>query len=403
MRYASTFLAGSAIVFGCGLTLPGCGRALSEPPAAAPMSVEVSHPVERQITDYAEFTARMAAVDSVEVRAHVWGYLEKVNFKEGALVKKGDVLFELDPRPYQAEHARAQANLALATAHLSRALADFRRAEELLGKKAIAQSDYDMAKDVCDEASAATKVAEAALNTAKLNLDFTRITSPISGRISRYFVTVGNLIQSADQANVTLLTTIVSVDPMYAYFDVDERSLPRVRQMIRDGTAQPAGEAGIPVMLNLANEDGYRYRGTIDFVDNQVNPKTGTLRVRGTFPNPDGSLLPGSFARVRVPVCAPRPALLVTDRAIDNDQGQKILYVVNDNNEIATCPIRTGALHDGLRAIEDGLKPGQRVVVNGLQTVRSGMTVQPKLVDMPAPNRASAERNPRQIQLSQSP
>jgi len=403
MHYASTFLAGSAIVVGCCLILPGCGRAPVDPPAAAPMSVQVSYPVAREITDYVDFTARTAAVESVEVRSRVWGYLAKVNFKEGALVKKGDVLFELDPRPYQAEYARAEASLASATAHRSRASADFRRAEELLPKKAIAQSDYDLAKDDCNEAAAAVKVAEAALNTAKLNLDFAKITAPISGRISRYLVTVGNLVQSAEQASVTLLTTIVSVDPVYAYFDVDERTLPCVRQMIREGSARPVGGLTIPVMLNLANEDGYRHRGTMDFVDNQVNPKTGTLRVRATFPNRDESLLPGLFARVRVPVCAPRRALLVTDRAIDNDLGQKILYVVNNKNEIATCPIRTGALHDGLRAIEEGLKPGQRVVVNGLQMIRSGMTVEPEVVDMPKQDGKSADRSSRQIQVSQSP
>ena len=272
----------------------------------------------------------------------------------------------------------------------------------MLPQKAIAQSDYDLAKAIATRRPAAVKVAEAALNTAELNLDFTKVTAPISGRISRYLVTVGNLVQSGDQANVTLLTTIVSVDPMYAYFDVDERTVLRVRQLIREGKAKSAREAAMPVMLGLANEDGFPHRGTIDFVDNQVNPKTGTLRVRGMFPNKDEALLPGFFARVRVPVGAPHQALLVTDRAIDNDQGQKILYVVNDKNEVVSRPIRVGLLHDGLRAIEDGLKPGERVIVNGLQTVRPGITVEPKLVDMP---RQTEIRRPksRQIQVSKSP
>ena len=206
------------------LAFAGCTTSAVRSAGGRSDSVTVSYPVERKVTDYAEFTARTAAVDSVEVRAHVWGYLKKVNFKEGAIVKKGDVLFELDPGPYQAEKARCLANLALAKAHLTRTLADFKRAGELLPKKAIAQSDYDLAKGNYDEAAAAVKVAEATLNTAELNLGFTRITAPVSGRVSRYMVTVGNLIQSGDQANVTLLTTIVSVDPMYAYFDVDERT-----------------------------------------------------------------------------------------------------------------------------------------------------------------------------------
>ena len=184
MRYAAASLAASALVFGCCLG-SGCTRAPSDPPAAAPTSVTVSYPVEREVTNYADFTARTAAVDCVEVRARVWGYLKKVNFKEGALVKKGDVLFELDPRPYEAEHARCLADLNSAQAHLTRTLADFKRAGELLPKKAIAQSDYDLAKGDCDEAAAAVKVAEATLNTAELNLEFTRITAPVSGRVSR--------------------------------------------------------------------------------------------------------------------------------------------------------------------------------------------------------------------------
>ena len=284
MRYDQNYLASAAFVCGFCLAAAGCMRAPSDPPAETPPPVIVSCPVQREITDYADFTARTAAVDSVEVRSRVWGYLKKVNFKEGALVKKDDVLFELDEQPYQAEYSRCLALLNSAQAHLNRSLADLKRAGELLPKKAIAQSDYDLAKDNCDEAAAAVKVAEAMLKTAELNLGFTKIAAPVSGRVSRYMVTVGNLVQSADQAAVTLLTTIVSVDPMYAYFDVDERTVLRVRQMIREGKARSAREVVLPVRLGLANEEGFPHAGTIDFVDNQVNPKTGTQRLRGTFP-----------------------------------------------------------------------------------------------------------------------
>ncbi len=401
MRYTSVILFGS--VFGCSLALAGCARAPADPPAAGPIPVAVSYPIEREVTDYADFTARTAAVDSVEVRSRVWGYLKKVNFTEGTLVKKGDVLFELDPRPYQADYDRSLANLTEAKAHLARTSADFKRAEDLLPKNAIAQKDYDLAKGDRDEAGALVKMAEAAVNTATLNLSFTKIVAPISGRISRYLVTVGNLIQSGDQANVTLLTTIVSVDPMYAYFDVDEGTVPRVRQLIRAGRGRSAREAAIPVMLGLANEEGFPHRGTIDFIDNQVNPKTGTLRLRATFPNRGETLLPGLFARVRVPIGLSHRALLVSDRAVDNDQGLKVLYVVNNKNQVVSHPIRVGLLHDGLRAIEDGLKPGERVVINGLQTVRSGITVEPKLLEMPRSNARSEDRRSRQIQVSQSP
>jgi RND family efflux transporter MFP subunit len=216
-----------------------------------------------------------------------------------------------------------------------------------------------------------------------LNLEYTKVTAPISGRISRYVVTVGNLIQSGDQSGGTLLTTIVSVDPMYAYFDVDERTVLRGRQLAREGKAKAAHDGELPVALGLITEDGFPHQGTVNFVDNQVNPKTGTLRMRGVFPNAYEILSPGLFARVRVPMGNPHKALLVSDRALDNDQGQRIIYVLDDKNKVASRPVRVGALHDGLRAIEDGLKPGERVIVEGLQLVRPDITVEPKQVPMP--------------------
>jgi RND family efflux transporter MFP subunit len=194
---------------------------------------------------------------------------------------------------------------------------------------------------------------------------------------------VGNLVQAGDQGGGTLLTTIVSVDPMYAYFDVDEHTVLRVRRLIREGKARSARDGEVTVWLGLANEDGFPHRGAINFVDNQVNPKTGTLRLRGVFPNKDEALSPGYFARVRVPIGFPHQALLVSDRAIDSDQGQKIVYVVDKGNKLVSRPVRLGAVHDGLRAVDDGLKPGDRVIVNGLQQVRPGITVEPNLVDMP--------------------
>jgi len=262
---------------------------------------------------------------------------------------------------------------------------DYHRAKNLLARGAVGQEEYDRYEADCREAVANLHVAKANRDLAALNLDYTRVTAPVSGRVSRYVVTVGNLIQSGDQNSGTLLTTIVSVDPMYAYFDVDERTVLRVRQLIREGKARSARETEWPVSLGLATEEGFPHRGTINFVDNQVNPKTGTLRVRGVFPNKDEALSPGFFARVRVPIGRAHQALLVTDRAIDNDQGQKVLYVVNEKNEVVSRPVRLGALHDGLREIAGGLKPGERVVVNGLQQVRPGLAVEPKLVDHPVP------------------
>ena len=224
--------------------------------------------------------------------------------------------------------------------------------------------------------------------------------APISGRVSRYIVTVGNLIQSGDQGGGTLLTTIVSVDPMYAYFDVDEHTALRVRQLVRAGKSDSPRADGYPVSVGLANEEGHPHAGTVNFVENQVNPKTGTIRLRGVFPNKDQVLLPGLFARVRTPIGRPHQALLVSERALDTDQGQKILYVVNDKNEVASRPVRLGALHKGLREIADGLKQGERVIVDGLQNVRPGVTVEPNLVDMPGKMTNSKLRMTKECQMT---
>jgi RND family efflux transporter MFP subunit len=353
-------------------------------PVTAPTAqVTASYPVERYVTDYADYTARTAAVDSVEVRAHVWGYLDKVNFQEGALVKKGDVLFELDARPYEALLSQAKAKVAQDEAQLKYDEAEYQRNLKLVNTGAIARSDLDKTAAARNVDIANIAADKAIVVSRQLDLEYTRVVAPVSGRVSRYVVTVGNLIQSGDQGGGTLLTTIVSVDPMYAYFDVDEYTVLRVRQLIREGKAKSARDNAVLVSLGLANEDGFPHRGTINFVDNQVNPKTGTLRLRGVFPNQDGALAPGYFARIRVPIGNPHQALLISDRALDTDQGQKIVYVVNDNNEVVSRPVRVGALHDGLREITDGLKPGERVVVNGLQQVQPGMIVEPKFVAMP--------------------
>jgi RND family efflux transporter MFP subunit len=370
------------LLLGLCIGLAGCARVPSGAPEAAPTPVTVSRPVERDVTDYADFTGRTAAVDSVELRARVWGYLDKVNFKEGALVQKGDVLFEIDPLTYQAALNHAEGNLASMQARLVRLDADLARAKRLFGTGAISREEYDKVVGDRGEAAASREALKAAVERAKLDLQYTKVTAPISGRVSRYVVTVGNVVQAGDQGG-TLLTTIVSVDPMYAYFDVDEHTALRVRQLVREGKSDSPRDGGFPVSLGLANEEGHPHRGTINFVDNQVNPRTGTIRLRGVFPNKEQVLLPGLFARVRAPIGRPHKALLVSERALDTDQGQKILYLVNEKNEVVSRPVRLGALHDGLREITDGLKPGERVIVNGLQQVRPGVTVEPKLVDMP--------------------
>ena len=244
------------LLLGLCLGLAGCARVPSEAPAAAPIPVTVSHPVERDVTDYADFTGRTAAVDSVEVRAHVWGYLDKVNFKEGALVKKGDVLFEIDPRPYRAELERAKGTVAQDEARVHRLERDYQRAKNLIARGAVGQEEYDRYEGDYREAVANLDVAKANRDLAALNLEYTKVIAPVSGRVSRYVVTVGNLIQSGDQNGGTLLTTIVSVDPMYAYFDVDERTVLRVRQLIREGKAKSAGETEWPVCAGPGQRGG---------------------------------------------------------------------------------------------------------------------------------------------------
>jgi RND family efflux transporter MFP subunit len=383
MRYHPPHLAGAALVLGFCLGLAGCARPPSAAPAAAPPPITISYPVEREVTDYADFTARTAAVDSVELRARVSGYLDKVNFKEGALVKKGDVLFEIDPRTYQAVLRNAEGNLAAAEARTQRLDADLARARRLIGTGAMSREDYDKIYGDRGEAAASRAALKAAVERAQLDLGFTKVTAPVSGRIRSYYVTVGNLVSAGDQTPGTLLTTIVSVDPMYAYFDVDERTVLRVKQLIREGKLGTPDHVEIPVWLGLANEDGFPHRGAINFTDNQVKSGTGTLRVRGVFPNKDEALSPGYFARVRVPIGSPHRALLVSERALDTDQGQKVVYVVDQDNRVISRPVRLGALHDGLREITDGLKSGNRVIANGLQQVRPGVTVEPNLVDMP--------------------
>jgi RND family efflux transporter MFP subunit len=384
MRYHSTHLAGAALLLGACLGLTGCAHKPPEGPAAAPPPVTVSYPVQREVTEHADFTARTAAVDSVDLRARVSGYLEQVHFKEGALVKKGDLLFEIDPRTYQATLQTAEGNLATVEARVERLRADLARARRMVSQRAIGREEFDKIAGDSSEALAQRAAVRASVERARLDVGFTRITAPISGRISRYQVTVGNLVQAGDLTGGTLLTTIVSVDPMYAYFDVDERTVLRVKQLIREGKSDLPDDGGYPIALGLANEDGFPHRGTINFIDNQVNAKTGTLKVRGVFPNKDEALSPGYFARVRVPIGVSHKALLVTERALDTDQGQKILYVVDTDNKVVSRPVRLGAMHDGLREIIDGLKAGDRVIVNGIQQVRPGLTVEPKLVDMPA-------------------
>jgi RND family efflux transporter MFP subunit len=383
-------------LFAPAAALAGCQGQPAEVAPTAPPVVTVSLPLERPVTDYEDFTGRTEAVESVEIRPRVWGYLAKINFKDGAEVQKGDVLFEIDPRPYQADLDQTEAKVHVAEAQLKYAEAEYKRNMNLRRTNAVSAEDLERSLAQRDSAKAAVTSGQADVAQKKLDLDFTKVIAPISGQASRRQITEGNLVQ-AGASGSTLLTTIVSTDPVYAYFDIDEQTLLRLQKMVREGKLQSVRmkDAKVPIFLGLANEEGHPHRGFIDFADNTVDPSTGTIRVRGVFDNKERILSPGLFVRIRLPVGDAHKALLVTERALGTDQGQKFLYTVNDKNEVVYRPVQVGAVHDGLRVIERGLAPGERVIVNGLQRVRPGVTVDPKLVDMPVqPAVARAEAKP---------
>lgn len=377
------------LVFGVAV---GCQR---KPATVAPPSipsVPVSHPVERNVTDYVEYTGRTDAKQSVGIRARVTGYLVKVNFTEGSEVKKGDLLFEIDPSIYQAQLDQAKAQVALNEATLKFSQATYERAKATFSKGAGSQQEVDQAKASVGESAARVEAAKSAVKLYELNLGFTKVYSPIDGHISRFYYTLGNLIIQ-DQ---TLLTTVVSTDPMYAYFDMDERTILRIRNLINQGKikARAKGE-DLPVLMGLEGEEDYPHRGTVDFANNAENPSTGTLAVRGMFANPlpkGGRRLmtPGMFVRIRLPVGAPHPALLVVDRAIGSDQGLKYLYVVGPDNKLQSRRVKTGALQaDGLRVIEEGITASDRVVVGSLPQLRANMQIEPEPTTMPTPGAAA--------------
>jgi len=301
-------------------------------------------------------------------------------------VKKGEVLFEIDPRPYQAELARAEAELERAKSAASLAASDVQRAQTLVKAQAISREEYDSRTSAEAQGGAGVKAAEAAVQTARLNLEWTRVRSPINGRVSNALVTSGNLVEAGPPA--TLLTTVVSLDPMYVYFDSDEQTYLRYAGRARHGSNWRT--AKLPVYLGLANEDGFPHEGQLDFVDNQIDPNTGTIRTRAVFSNTSRALTPGLFARVKLVGDHKRKALLVRDAAIGTDQDRKFVLVVGPGDTLAYRPVVPGRLVDGLRIIDSGLQPGEHVVVNGLMRVRPGMKVAPQLAEMTAADSSAA-------------
>ncbi|MDR3411548.1 MAG: efflux RND transporter periplasmic adaptor subunit [Formivibrio sp.] len=345
------------------------------PPVTAPqaMAVEVATVVSRNITDWQSYSGRLEAVDRIEIRPLVSGTLTAVHFKDGALVNKGDVLFSIDPRPYAAEVNRAKAQLEAAQARAAYTASDLARSERLLADNAVSQRDHDEKQNAAREAAANLQAAQAALDSARLNLGYTQITAPVSGRVSRAEVTEGNVVAAG--ASSQPLTTLVSVAHIYASFDVDEQSFLKFINPARSRK----GEAGavVPAFLGLADETGFPREGRISSVDNRLDTSSGTIRVRAVFDNPDGLLLPGLYARVRLGSSTPHQALLIDEKAIGTDQDKRFVLVLDENNRTAYRQVQVGALQDGLRVIERGLTAGERIVVNGLQRTRPGEVIKP--------------------------
>ena len=369
--------------------------ACQQQPAATPPpppQVTVSQPVAREVIEWDEYTGRLEAVESVEVRARVSGYLQSVHFTAGAVVKKGALLFVIDPRPYQAELDRAKAALEQAMARFERTQKDFARAQQLVKSRAMSQEEVDTRSADQREAQEAVQAARAAVDAARLNVEFTQVKAPISGRISRHLVTEGNLINGGT-GDSTLLTTIVSLDPIYGYFEVDERSYLKYTRLWRNGTHSGSRNGKTPVYLGLANETGFPHQGHLDFIDNRLDPNTGTMTGRAIFPNSDLALVPGLFARTRLPGSGKYEALLLPDEAIGSDQTQRFAFVVNDQNTVEYRKVELGPMIDGLRVIRNGLQPEDWVIVNGVQRVRPGARVDPQQQAAPrdqAPPRADA-------------
>ncbi|HVJ54047.1 MAG TPA: efflux RND transporter periplasmic adaptor subunit [Aliidongia sp.] len=346
--------------------------------SAAPPPVSVSHPLQKEITEFDEYTGQFAAVESVEIRARVSGYLTEIHFQDGQTVKKGDLLFVIDPRPFQAAVDLAEANLERDKAQTVRADLDLKRYADLSQKQFASQQQFETTRATAAGAAATVKADEAQLATAKLNLEFTHITAPVAGRASSHEVSLGNLVIGGDSGQTTLLVTIVSLDPIYLNFDTSETEYLRYRRAILAGQLKSPRQGPVPVQAQLADEHSWPHDGNLDFVDNQFNRGAGTLRVRGIFPNPDLVMSPGQFGRVRVPASDPHPAILVPDTAIVADQSRKIVLTVKEDGTVEPRPIQIGPTYQGLRVVRGGLSATDTIIIDGVMRARPGSKVTPQ-------------------------
>jgi multidrug efflux system membrane fusion protein len=355
----------------CVAALTACSP--PKPIPLAPPKVTVSQPQLATVTNWDEYPGHLDAVEMVEVRPRVAGYIDSIHFQDGAEVKAGDLLFVIDPKPYQAELEHAQAQRQQAETHLEWTRNDLKRAEGLQGTKAISAEEYDSRSKAVHEAESALAAAKASETTARINLDYTQIKAPINGKIGRRLITAGNFVQlQGNGGSASVLATIVSVNPIYCYFDVEESAFLKYRSSAK---VAETNAGGLACELALVNETGFAHRGRLDFFDNQVNPQTGTIRLRAVFDNGDRALVPGMFANVRILAGPPEQTLAVPDVAVQSDQGYKFVYIANAEDKVETRSIKIGRAHGPIRAVLEGLKPDDRVIVNGLMLLRPGAKV----------------------------
>jgi RND family efflux transporter MFP subunit len=371
----------AAMYCGIALVVFGCRKSGGQQHGGGQMPppvVTVTPVQQREVVEWEEFTGHTVASENVEIRPRVSGHIEAVKFRSGQLVKKGDVLFQIDARWHQAEFARRNAEYESAKVKLANAEREAKRMKSLLENKAISTEEADQRQMRFDEAKAMLLAVEAARDSAKLDLEYTTIRAPIDGRVSREMVTVGNYV-SGLAGNATLLTTIVSITPLHVYADMDENAWLKFSALARAGKLQSDANGRVPVELQLANERGFAHKGFIESFDNKLDPQMGSILLRAEFPNPDGQIVPGLFARIRLPASEKHPAVLIEESAVGTDQAQKFVLTLTSSNTVAYRPVRLGPEIEGKRLVRDGLQPGEQVVQNLVMArVRPGMPVEPQ-------------------------
>jgi multidrug efflux system membrane fusion protein len=366
------------------LSLSACARTAAQQGAPPPPKVTTATVISRDVKEWDEFTGRLEAVNSVAVRPRVSGFVAAVRFHEGAVVRKGDLLFQIDPRPFQAEADRLKAELLRARATVRRATSELQRAERLATENAMSHEERERRASFAEESAAQVAATEAGLRAAELNLEFTRVTAPIDGRVSRAIITEGNLVSSGP-GEATILTTVVSLDPIYASFDADEQTFLRYGDLAREGKRASARQSGLPIVMALASDQDFPREGEMNFLDNQMDPATGTIRGRAIFRNKDHGLTPGLFVRLRLPGTGSYRGVLIQDRAVGTDLDKRFVLVVGADKKVQYRTVTLGPIIDNLRVVRTGLQPGDIVVVNGLQRVRPGMQVEPETIAMDRP------------------